>query len=187
MEDVDGDDEIAAAMGFSSFGHSKKRKFDQTNSPKAKIGASGANMTELGVRPKVVAGEDSLEPDAVEGIEATSFAATASQQNTNSNAKNKGKQKQKQPAATGLAAFLSRGQTLPEKPPTANTTYEAPSANQVAPVDPAASEMTSFGGPPVSRAELNALRSGVRVQNGDTAYFLPSFVEDPWGRVNSRA
>lgn len=199
MEDVDGDDEIAAAMGFSSFGHSKKRKFDQADSPRTKPGASGANVTQLGVRPRIVAKGEGAEVDAateaVEHVEATDPAGNASQSearyptsNATSDAKGKSKarQKQKQPAATGLAAFLSRGQTLPEKPSHPDTIHDAPTAVSVAQADPAASEMVSFGGTPISRSDLNALRSGVRVENGDTAYFLPSFIEDPWEKMKSR-
>jgi len=202
MEDSDGDDEIAAAMGFSSFGHSRKRKYDQTGSPKAKADPSGANMTQLGVRPKaMVDGEGAgfdLAAETVDSIEAADGVGNAPQPeshaptsdaSTNAKAKGRQKQKQKQPAATGLAAFLSFGQTLPEKPPNppaANTFHDVPTARPVARVDPAASEMVSFGGEPISRAELSALRSGVRVENGDTAYFLSSFVEDPWERMKSR-
>jgi hypothetical protein len=45
--------------------------------------------------------------------------------------------------------------------------------------------MVSFGGPPVSKAELNALRFGVKNENGDTIYFLPNFVENPWEKLKS--
>jgi len=37
-----------------------------------------------------------------------------------------------------------------------------------------------------SAAELAALREGVVTSNGHVAYFLPSFVEDPWMKVDSR-
>jgi hypothetical protein len=190
MDDVD--DDVAAAMGFSSFGGTKKRKLDHTNSPKAKVDASGANTTQLGVRPKVVAEDEGAEFNAatetVEAIEATDPAGNASQSESHPPASNtkpnpKGKRKQNQPAVTGLAAFLSRGQTLPENPPPVDATPAAISAVQD---DPAASELISFGGAPISRAELNALRTGVRDDNGDTAYFLTSFLEDPWERMKGR-
>lgn len=145
-EDID----IAAAMGFSSFGGTKKRKFDHENSPKAKADASGANSTKLGVRTKKVASGEADEPEASES--------------------------KKTPATdSGLASFLARGQTLPETPLGA--------ANGAAPNDQSAMETMSFGGPPISRADLNALRNGVQNENGDTAYFLPSFVEDPWAKL----
>ncbi|EUC51285.1 hypothetical protein COCMIDRAFT_87 [Bipolaris oryzae ATCC 44560] len=145
-EDID----IAAAMGFSSFGGAKKRKFDHENSPKAKADASGANSTKLGVRTKKVASREADEPEA---------AAS-----------------KKIPATdSGLASFLARGQTLPETP--------LSPANGPAPNDQSAMEAMSFGGPPIPRAELNALHNGVQDENGDTAYFLPSFVEDPWAKL----
>lgn len=150
---------MAAMMGFSSFGGTKKRKFDQTKSPaKQEYSASGANSTELGVRIKV----QEFESGDSEGVHGAAATASAKQP----------------PSSGGLASFLARGQALPAKPPQAvpETTAQA---------DPSASEMVSFGGPSITRAELNALRHGVRNENGDTAYFLPSFVEDPWEKLST--
>jgi hypothetical protein len=161
-------DEIAAAMGFASFGGTKKRKFDHTNSPKAKPDASGANSTKLGVRSKKVANTDEIDLED----EPSSFADQAPQTHNNTPARPKN-----QTSHSGLASFLARGQNLPEKPPTAE------SDNRTTSGDPPVADMMSFGGPPISRAELNALRHGVRAENGDTAYFLPSFVEDPWAKL----
>lgn len=176
MEDME-DDDIAAAMGFSSFGGTKKRKHDQTLSPKAKAGASGANTTLLGARSKAKlhlsedASDHGTEPE-------TSSQVTESQQAV---AKNKTNQKTKQPAATGLAAFLSRGQDIPERPATEENHVTVPPPRD----DSSASFMLSFGGPPFPQAELAALRNGVVDENGDKAYFLPSFVEDPWEKPTS--
>ncbi|KAL1794407.1 hypothetical protein ACET3X_007828 [Alternaria dauci] len=161
MDDEE-NDEIAAAMGFASFGGTKKRKFD--HSPKAKPDAndaSGANSTALGVRTKKVASAQDIQSEE-------------SQAQGNA----PGRQKKNQTADAGLASFLARGQSLPEHAlPTSSA--QAPTAS----VDQSATEMMSFGGPSISRAELNALRNGVRMDNGDTAYFLPSFVEDPWAKL----
>lgn len=156
MEDFDKNDEMAAMMGFSSFGGTKKRKFDQTNSPaKDDHSASGANSTELGVRTKT------LETDQPTGEYVPSVSAVT------------------KPAAGGLAGFLARGQALPDKLPKAPSLPQADENHE--PVS--ASELVSFGGPSVSRSELNALRFGVKDVNGDTAYFMPSFVEDPWEKL----
>ncbi|KAJ4383480.1 hypothetical protein N0V86_001529 [Didymella sp. IMI 355093] len=162
MEDFDENDEMAAMMGFSSFGGTKKRKFDQTKSPaKEEYSASGANSTELGVRSKAP------EPQPPGGEEVPGAAATAATKPP--------------PPTGGLASFLARGQALPAKPPHAVSIQPETSSQ----VDPSASEMVSFGGPSISRAELNALRHGVRDGNGDPAYFLPSFVEDPWEKLST--
>ena len=160
MEDFDENEEMAAMMGFSSFGGTKKRKFDQTNSPKAKeeYSASGANSTELGVRTKAPSNER-------QGGEECTDAAAIPQQKASL-----------PPPASGLASFLARGQKLPEKPPTVAQSHQT----TVPRADLPASDMVSFGGPSIPRAELNTLRFGVKNENGDTAYFLPSFVEDPW-------
>lgn len=157
MEDFDENDEMAAMMGFSSFGGTKKRKFDHTKSPaKDDYSASGANSTELGVRTKI---PDVEQPDSEEASTATKPVVSSG----------------------GLASFLARGQALPEKPPTGTPIHQT-STNQE---DPSASEMVSFGGPSITRSELNALRFGVVNADGDNAYFLPSFVEDPWERLLS--
>jgi len=83
-----------------------------------------------------------------------------------------------QAAASGLASFLARGQSLPDKPP-----GTPGAATRSAPSEQSTAEMMSFGGPAISRAGLNALRNGVQTENGDTAYFLPSFLEDPWAKL----
>jgi hypothetical protein len=168
--DEEEDMDIAAAMGFGSFGGTKKRKYDQTNSPKAasKEDASGANTTQLGVRTKKPATE---EPDVAHADDATTHIASTSSQRP--------KNTQKPPAATGLADFLARAQTLPDNP----TTMQENKSAQVELRQPTLDEMVSFGGPAISKAELNALKFGVKNEYGDTAYFLPSFVEDPWAKL----
>ncbi|KAF2631547.1 hypothetical protein BU25DRAFT_190813 [Macroventuria anomochaeta] len=160
MEDFDENDEMAAMMGFSSFGGTKKRKFDQAHSPaKDEYSASGANSTELGVRTKASSNEN---PSGEEPLSAAPLAKAP-------------------PPASGLASFLARGQALPEKPPNAAPVRQDGTTQ----AGPSASELISFGGPSIPRAELNALRFGVKNADGDTAYFLPSFVEDPWGKLLS--
>ena len=163
MENFDENDEMAAMMGFSSFGGTKKRKFDQTNSPaKEEYSASGANSTELGVRIKAPENRPSG------GEDAPSSAATATVATNKS-------------PPTGLASFLARGQVLPAKPSQAASVQPDVSSQ----ILPSASELVSFGGSSIPRAELNALRHGVRNEQGDMAYFLTSFVEDPWERLST--
>jgi hypothetical protein len=166
MEEQEDDLDIAAAMGFSSFGGTKKRKHDQTNSPKAKMDASGANTTELGVRSKRATNDDSMDMGNFTGS-----TSVSSHQKTSV---------QKLPAATGLADFLARAHTLPEKPELeheARSDYTGASQADT-------TETISFGGLSISKAELNALRFGVGNEHGDMAIFLPNFVEDPWKRFS---
>lgn len=174
---MEADDDVAAAMGFSSFGGTK-RKFDQRNSPKAGGDASGANSTRLGVRPKTVTDEHSTVPSTT-SRDTFDSGNTAPQPQPSATAE----AKHKQPAAGGLAAFLARGQSLPDKLPGTDHNQPAPPASSE---DPAANYMVSFGGPPIPHAELNALRNGVKDENGDMAYFLPSFVEDPWANFSEQ-
>lgn len=166
MEEDDMD--IAAAMGFSSFGGTKKRKYDQSNSPKAKVDASGANSTQLGVRTKKTTSNE------LENFGDSYDTADVSQ--TAPSMRNA----RKPAAATGLADFLARAQLVPEPSTEAQGTASKSDQNETS-----AAETISFGGPSISKAELNALRFGVRNEHGDTAYFLPNFVEDPWARMKS--
>jgi hypothetical protein len=169
MEDEEDDMDMAAAMGFSSFGGTKKRKYDQTNSPKPRADASGANSTQLGMRTKKTSSnEPGVGSNTNERITASTRAPVS-------------KIAQKPQAAEGLAAFLARAQVIPESTPQTEGTYSMSRQNE-----PVAAEMISYGGPSVSKAELNALRFGVRNEHGDTAYFLPNFVEDPWVNMKSR-
>jgi hypothetical protein len=167
-EDMD----IAAAMGFASFGGAKKRKYDQTNSPKAKVAASGANTAQLGVRTRRTV-DDGVE---TENMDDTIESASKSGPPTHPP-----KKAQKPPAASSLADFLARAQTLPEKPPN----VPEPNSNP-ADLKPYVAKMICFGGPQIPEDELNALRFGVRNEQGDMAYFLPSFVEDPWAKIKHR-
>lgn len=162
-EDVD----IAAAMGFSSFGGAKKRKHDQTNSPKTKVDASGANSTQLGVRTKKIV----MEETSVD----TASASLAAPGSPSSSAQNR---KAHTVGGTGLASFLARAQSHTEQPTNVQQASDCAS-------EPASStlETVCFGGSVITKAELNALRFGCRNEDGDMAYFLPSFVEDPWEKL----
>ena len=101
------EDDIAAAMGFSSFGAPKKRKFDHsTTPPRPAASASGANSMRLGARPKM-SGEGKAEGEGENCDTTTILESTETDP----------KGKLKQPTTSGLAAFLIRGQALPERPP----------------------------------------------------------------------
>jgi hypothetical protein len=168
MEDEEEDLDMAAAMGFSSFG-AKKRKYDQTNSPKPKADASGANTAPLGMRAKkVTTNDESGSGGNADEMLNTTHPAPAS------------KPASKPPPSEGLAAFLARAQVISDHKP---QTQEADASSRQ--FEPSPAEMISFGGPSISKVELNALRFGVRNEHGDTAYFLPNFVQDPWENMKS--
>ncbi|KAL1593967.1 hypothetical protein SLS60_010701 [Paraconiothyrium brasiliense] len=171
MDDME-DEDVAAAMGFSSFGGTKKRKYEQTTYSQPKADASGANTTRLGARSRATA--DNPPGAATHASDPDASNTTEPHQ---ASVKLQPKQRPKQPEATGLAAFLSRGQDLPQRPA---ATGEYRAAVPPPQDDSNASWMVSFGGPAIPQAELVALRNGVPDENGDKAYFLPSFVEDPW-------
>lgn len=165
--------DIAAAMGFASFGATKKRKYDQSNAPQpSKADASGANSTQLGMRTKKSTSEAPEHLDIVDRSTTSTLLAKAESRPKSG----------QQSASAGLADFLARAQTLPDRPPQAQEHQQPESAPSQDP-HASASEMLSFGGPAISKAELNALRFGVKNEHGDTAYFLPDFVKNPWERL----
>ncbi|KAF2147467.1 uncharacterized protein K452DRAFT_304295 [Aplosporella prunicola CBS 121167] len=128
MDDMEMDPEMAAVMGFASFGASKKRKFHandafvegQSDAKRPKATGTGANMTEIGARKTSIDGAPQPPDDA--------------------------------PDAEKEDAVTPSHPSLPPKP----------SASSERPGD---------------------LASGFKNENGDMAYFLPSFVEDPWHRL----
>ncbi|KAH8424067.1 uncharacterized protein LDX57_001824 [Aspergillus melleus] len=61
-------------------------------------------------------------------------------------------------------------------------TEKKPMGNQLAP-HPEVGGYTAPNGNHLRKGELNKLANGVKVPNGDKAYFLPSFVENPWKDV----
>jgi len=173
-EDGDIDPAIAVAMGFSSFGTQsthKKRKYndDSVTDAMSKPGSrTGANDTELGVRRK---------PDGAVAIQ---------------NDAPKTKSKTKQPAApTGLAGFLAHGQTLPkdtESSAAVTMTAKAVDASMPDPASTANVPATTLPTRPspeakytnLTREDLQAWRKGIKNRDGDVAYYMPSFVADPW-------
>ncbi|OCK79397.1 hypothetical protein K432DRAFT_299949 [Lepidopterella palustris CBS 459.81] len=168
FDDMDMDPEIAAAMGFSTFGNPtsyKKRKFNHNDAfvdgPDSDMrSGTGANSMKLGVRQKQLASNSNFD---------TSTG------------------KQKPTSLSGLSQFLARGQAstgdgiFHNKQVTEqsiNTAVNEPPTSSL-PFVPVSNVTSASGGSNGGR-DLHAFRKGVRNAQGDVAYFLPSFVEDPW-------
>lgn len=79
-----------------------------------------------------------------------------------------GKARKADLAGGGLAAFLAHGKGLPSRPP-------EPAQQEVQRNGREAVEGGAGGG-----RVSEDWRHGVRNERGDVAYFLPSFLEDPW-------
>ena len=219
-DDIDIDPEIAAAMGFSSFGNqlsNKKRKFNQDtfmDASKPNSSGTGANSMQLGARQKKIPsmntlrspqqndkdGEEWLDPgyveESVDMNEESSLSADtvlppqASPSNfepiNRANPRSKGKQNRSGPS--GLAQFLARGETLKQDVPASEIGDSGTKhcLNAVFPSDPSFPTEPTASIPSIplgifGREDTHVLRKGVRNAQGDVAYFLPSFVEDPWG------
>ncbi|OCL14050.1 hypothetical protein AOQ84DRAFT_281925 [Glonium stellatum] len=174
--------EIAAAMGFSSFGNqlsNKKRKFNPddafVDTSNTNSSSTGANSMQLGVRRKEILNISALHSSQLGGNGGIDGKA---------NPGVKGKQKQSGPS--GLVQFLARGEALKQDVLASenggfgmkNITTSPPSASSL----PNKSTPSIPSIPPgnTGRDDMHALRKGVRNVQGDVAYFLPSFVEDPW-------
>ena len=217
-DDIDIDPEIAAAMGFSSFGNqlsNKKRKFNQDtfmDASKPNSSRTGANSMQLGARQKKIPsintlrspqqndkdGEEWLDPgyvkESMDMNESSLSADTilplqASPSNfgpiNRANLRPKGKQNQSDPS--GLAQFLARGEAFKQDVSTSeNGDFGAKhSLDAVFPSDTSlpTEPTTSIPSIPLGTfgcEDTHVLRKGVRNAQGDVAYFLPSFVEDPW-------
>jgi hypothetical protein len=170
-EEYDADPEMTAAMGFSSFGtqpNAKKRKYHNDDAvvsiddPHAK---TGANMIELGIRKQ----RDESYPEISPQTSSTATIPSTVRDDTI---------KHPAGASAGLSQFISHAQSLPPRPmpPSTSQSSQTPTTPLV--------KTTSFpGGIPkgffdkLDWKELEALRKGVKDENGDIAYFLPSFIE----------
>lgn len=206
-DDIGIDPEIAAAMGFGSFGaqsQNKRRKFthndavfegqSDVSNKSARPSGSGANTTALGVRSKPA---DVLSAESVQ-IDDVGSAAV----NEESQSKEKGKTKakgKKGGAPLGLADYVAWGnkitpQTVPQAPqivtespvssaePASKPAAE-PDVNNVAATQNGGAGAESWPQGMPDQQELSALRRGVKNARGDMAYFLPSFIEDPWSSL----
>lgn len=198
MDPDDIDPEIAAAMGFDSFGGkpSKRRKFnhdaavidgqDSSDQHNAQSG-SGANNMPLGVRTKPAPAETPATGDKAED------GAAQGAQDGGAGAKEAKKSKAKKGAPRGLADYISWGNSVPQ--PFVSATEPEPKPDMRAGVEAVevgdavvGKEAVVTGGLSAeswpqgmpSEEELRALRRGVKNRDGDMVYFQWSFIEDPW-------
>lgn len=212
-DDIGIDPEIAAAMGFGSFGaqpQNKRRKFthndavvegqSDVSNKSARPSGSGANTTALGVRskPAEVLSEESVHVQENDLTQDLDSAAANEEPQSKEKAKTKAKGK-KGGAPLGLADYVAWGNKI-----TSETAPQAPQIVTESPVSsaepaskPAAEShvnnvaVTQNGGAGAEswpqglpdQQELFALRRGVKNARGDMAYFLPSFIEDPWSSL----
>ncbi|PNS17564.1 hypothetical protein CAC42_8107 [Sphaceloma murrayae] len=184
------DPALAAAMGFSSFGGAptaKKRKFNDQSfvegqkdgKPPAKHG-TGANDTPLLERKA----RGPISENTIDEATQPSAASDHPDDNEPGDGAAKGKKqrvKGKDLQTGGLAAFLSHGQNLPARPGDGAVTQ-----SPVPTHDPSSEDLPSRDRPQAVQkvdwkvCSLQDLRRGVRNEHGDMAYFLPSYIEDPW-------
>lgn len=188
MDETEIDPAIAAAMGFTSFGVSKKRKYHHSDTVvdaplapnpqhSSKLSATGINKMRLGekraspaeARPKM--DDPGYTDDAAsKGTSASQHAVgtTGPHERTSRQAE---RSMQTRPRIFEMLAAQTSSAALPRPPPASF---------------PQGPVITATG-KQLGQAELQALRKGVRNGRGDTVYFLPSFVEDPWASLRARS
>ncbi|QDS78146.1 hypothetical protein FKW77_004757 [Venturia effusa] len=177
MDDIVVDPAIAEAMGFSSFGGTKRRKFNHDaatiDADITKTHSSGANAAPLGSRSSPShefdprkRSEDAHRPDS----------------------------NQLMPPQTSQREF-----DLPKRHPKTEDWPATHRQEQVEkPIEDHNAEISSpttafpTGVPKgffdkLTWKELEQFRKGVKDENGDVAYFLPSFIEDPWAKLEREA
>ncbi|KAK7533052.1 uncharacterized protein J3D65DRAFT_68111 [Phyllosticta citribraziliensis] len=216
------DPDLAAAMGFSSFGPAKKSGKPVRAEAVVEAG-TGTNRVQLGPRKRQANSDQDLVPrkrradhDDVEsvGSKATNTpgapteskdAETVTAQSdmvsatppqgqggpshseermaVQSSLSAEKPKKNKETVPTGLAAFLARGKELPEKPSTGPSNIVPDLTGADVPTTSLPETSDTQPASTFVEPDLQALRNGIRDKNGDIAYFLPSFIEDPWTRL----
>lgn len=151
-DDFSPDPELAAALGFSSFGAQPSTKRRKYNTYDAVVDidiphGSAANSLPLGQRPP------------------------KSNANVNNASQN--------PSPLSAAAEEKRENDI--EAADGATVQPAPQATNSAMSNMLQDWDVETKGPrKFSQSELHALREGLRLPGGTITYFLPSFVEDPW-------
>lgn len=199
------DPEIAAIMGFSSFGSKNKRrrenqgenKVAKTSRPDSEvettgksvvseIAAPGTSTTDqpLATVPEVQA----IKPDAAESREAVY------QRQPETPIKHSHQKRKRSPVATSLADFLARGKNLPDRPETsAAEKDEAVAASAAAPdvqemtIPPTANPILEKTLEELTPTDLSAFTYGVPNEKGDLVFFQMNFLDDPWETLRMEA
>ena len=163
--------------------------------PTANEGQQGISIEQL---PGLEAGNTRKEamgfsgenlPSSTGPAQATQAGRAASK--TSLSSKTSNAKQDKGQATGGLSAFLSRGQSLPnaqghaapglalmQEPLKQHPDVQLPDR----PLPPVTAEKSNGSGGPMEHS-LQAYRQGVRNEKGDMVYFLPSFLEDPWEKL----
>lgn len=186
-DDASTDPDLAASLGFTSFGGAprpKRRKFNvhdtyidpataSASKPPASKGdqghGKGANATSLGVRGRSAARNENealplSDEDTIVPASTTSSTA-AIIHDTQASIRASAPVPQHSPASPAILQLHSHARPGPQ-----------PNAHLASATDLAG----------LTPQDLQQLRAGVVMQNGDVAYFQPSFLEDPWEKLQRK-
>ena len=157
ITEIDADTDVAAAMGFDSFGPkphlNKKRKVESSHMP------SGSNTLSLGTR------SDHSHESYLQNSQLDSAASESAQGSSE---------------VRGFARTSeNRGSNAGDHANTSQVKNDESRSREKA--------NRGVGGRlPNGEWDWQALRKGVRDENGDIAYYDASFVENPWASLNKK-
>lgn len=202
MDEVEGheiDPEIQAVMGISSFGGkpAKRRRINTQQTADifnkiANVGSVQLADDKERARAQAAAEYSRVDFSAKEKAASTTPESLADAKASPSPAVAMSSTSKLQRPGTGLADFLARGKNI-IVPTTSAPADSAPQNRSRQPGSggprgdyPARHTPTESGNltgkllEDLTSDDLRRLRMGVKDESGDVAFFLPSFVEDPW-------
>jgi len=192
------DPDIAAAMGFSSFGSQAKNK-----RRRPEIDEELAGATRVGKSPKIEPTNEtshsnqfpeSAPPSAAGVSDLTATSRTVDEAEPRESiyqrmpeTPNKAMptQRKQHPAPGGLAAFLQRGLSLPDHPDLGAEHAPANVAESAVPPLELPKPILEKRLEELSPQDLQALARGVPNERSDMVFFQKNFIEDPWEQLRS--
>ena len=155
------EENVAAAMGFGSFGAKPHLKKKRKTEPSREQG-SGSNSLPVGLRKETITSR-AEEPQSTSSLGDPPMHAMA----------------EVPPGSPRMSVLASSHLSLPKRPPSPEHVHEG--------VKGVALQVETEPGKLANgQWDWNALRKGVRDERGDTAYYNASFVEDPWAALKAK-
>ena len=155
------EEDVAAAMGFGSFGAKPHLKKKRKTEPSSEQG-SGSNSLPIGQRKE----RDTSRAEETQNISSLGDPVTHAMGEV-------------PPGNPRMSEVAPGHMTLPKRPPSPEHVHQG--------VTGVGSNVEREPGKLNNgQWDWNALRKGVRDKNGDTAYYNASFVEDPWAALRGK-
>lgn len=155
------EEDVAAAMGFGSFGAKPHLRKKRKTEPSSEQG-SGSNCLPIGLRKE----RDTSRAEDTQSISSLRDPVTHAMGEV-------------PPGSPRMSEVAPGHMTLPKRPPSPEHVHQG--------VKSVGSNVEREPGKLADgQWDWNALRKGVRDEHGDTAYYDASFVEDPWAALRGK-